>query len=117
MRLGDAFRMRGLNRVHAGALTLDLALGGGYPKGRGGGLWPESSGKTTLTLHANRRGPSAAVGVAAFVDAKHRPLDRGCLMPLPWAVVTLKNLLVSQPEYGRDGAGIVDQLVRSEPPL
>jgi recombination protein RecA len=70
MRLGDASRMR-VETISTGALTLDLALGGGYPKGRVVEVYgPESSGKTTLTLHAiaevQRRG-----GVAAFVDAEH----------------------------------------------
>ena len=69
MRLGDASRMR-IETSPTGALTLDLALGGGYPKGRVVEIYgPESSGKTTLTLHAiaevQRRG-----GVAAFVDAE-----------------------------------------------
>ena len=68
MRLGDASRMR-VETISTGALTLDLALGGGYPKGRVVEVYgPESSGKTTLTLHAiaevQKRG-----GVAAFVDA------------------------------------------------
>ena len=70
MRLGDASRMR-VETISTGALTLDLALGGGYPKGRVVEVYgPESSGKTTLTLHAiaevQRNG-----GVAAFVDAEH----------------------------------------------
>ena len=70
MRLGDASRMR-VETISTGALTLDLALGGGYPKGRVVEVYgPESSGKTTLTLHAiaevQKRG-----GVAAFVDAEH----------------------------------------------
>ena len=70
MRLGDASRMR-VETISTGALTLDLALGGGYPKGRVVEIYgPESSGKTTLTLHAiaevQKRG-----GVAAFVDAEH----------------------------------------------
>ena len=70
MRLGDASRMR-VETINTGALTLDLALGGGYPKGRVVEVYgPESSGKTTLTLHAiaevQKRG-----GVAAFVDAEH----------------------------------------------
>ena len=69
MRLGDASRSG--ETISTGALTLDLALGGGYPKGRVVEIYgPESSGKTTLTLHAiaevQRRG-----GVAAFVDAEH----------------------------------------------
>jgi len=108
MRLGDASRMR-VETFSTGALTLDLALGGGYPKGRVVEVYgPESSGKTTLTLHAiaevQRRG-----GVAAFVDAEH------ALDPLYAASlgVDIENLLVSQPDTGEMALEIVDQLVRS----
>ena len=108
MRLGDASRMR-VETISTGALTLDLALGGGYPKGRVVEVYgPESSGKTTLTLHAiaevQRRG-----GVAAFVDAEH------ALDPLYAASlgVDIENLLVSQPDTGEMALEIVDQLVRS----
>jgi len=108
MRLGDASRMR-VETLSTGALTLDLALGGGYPKGRVVEVYgPESSGKTTLTLHAiaevQRRG-----GVAAFVDAEH------ALDPVYAAAlgVDIENLLVSQPDTGEMALEIVDQLVRS----
>jgi recombination protein RecA len=108
MRLGDASRMR-IETTPTGALTLDLALGGGYPKGRVVEVYgPESSGKTTLTLHAiaevQRRG-----GVAAFVDAEH------ALDPVYAAAlgVDIENLLVSQPDTGEMALEIVDQLVRS----
>ncbi|QEY32166.1 recombinase RecA [Synechococcus sp. RSCCF101] len=108
MRLGDASRMR-VETISSGALTLDLALGGGYPKGRVVEIYgPESSGKTTLTLHAiaevQRRG-----GVAAFVDAEH------ALDPVYAAAlgVDIENLLVSQPDTGEMALEIVDQLVRS----
>jgi recombination protein RecA len=108
MRLGDASRMR-VETLSTGALTLDLALGGGYPKGRVVEVYgPESSGKTTLTLHAiaevQRRG-----GVAAFVDAEH------ALDPIYAAAlgVDIENLLVSQPDTGEMALEIVDQLVRS----
>ena len=108
MRLGDASRMR-IETSPTGALTLDLALGGGYPKGRVVEIYgPESSGKTTLTLHAiaevQRRG-----GVAAFVDAEH------ALDPVYAAAlgVEIENLLVSQPDTGEMALEIVDQLVRS----
>jgi len=95
MRLGDASRMR-VETISTGALTLDLALGGGYPKGRVVEVYgPESSGKTTLTLHAiaevQRRG-----GVAAFVDAEHA-LDPVYAASLG---VDVENLLVSQPDTG-----------------
>ena len=108
MRLGDASRMR-VETISTGALTLDLALGGGYPKGRVVEVYgPESSGKTTLTLHAiaevQRNG-----GVAAFVDAEH------ALDPVYAAAlgVDVENLLVSQPDTGEMALEIVDQLVRS----
>jgi len=108
MRLGDASRMR-VETINTGALTLDLALGGGYPKGRVVEVYgPESSGKTTLTLHAiaevQKRG-----GVAAFVDAEH------ALDPVYAAAlgVDIENLLVSQPDTGEMALEIVDQLVRS----
>jgi recombination protein RecA len=108
MRLGDASRMR-VETISTGALTLDLALGGGYPKGRVVEVYgPESSGKTTLTLHAiaevQKRG-----GVAAFVDAEHA-LDPVYAASLG---VDVENLLVSQPDTGEMALEIVDQLVRS----
>lgn len=108
MRLGDATRMR-VETISTGALTLDLALGGGLPKGRVIEIYgPESSGKTTVALHAiaevQRNG-----GVAAFVDAEHAldPTYAGALG------VDIENLLVSQPDTGEAGLEIVDQLVRS----
>ncbi|CAK6701274.1 recombinase RecA [Synechococcus sp. CBW1107] len=108
MRLGDASRMR-VETVSTGALTLDLALGGGYPKGRVVEVYgPESSGKTTLTLHAIAEVQRRA-GVAAFVDAEH------ALDPVYAAAlgVDIENLLVSQPDTGEMALEIVDQLVRS----
>ena len=95
MRLGDASKMR-VETISTGALTLDLALGGGYPKGRVVEIYgPESSGKTTLTLHAiaeiQRNG-----GVAAFVDAEPA-LDPVYAASLG---VDVENLLVSQPDTG-----------------
>ena len=108
MRLGDATRMR-VETISSGALTLDLALGGGLPKGRVIEIYgPESSGKTTLALHAlaevQRNG-----GVAAFVDAEHA-LDPTYAAALG---VDIANLLVSQPDTGESALEIVDQLVRS----
>ena len=108
MRLGDASKMR-VETISTGALTLDLALGGGYPKGRVVEVYgPESSGKTTLTLHAiaevQKRG-----GVAAFVDAEHA-LDPVYAASLG---VDIENLLVSQPDTGEMALEIVDQLIRS----
>lgn len=95
--------------VPTGALSLDLALGGGIPKGRIIEIYgPESSGKTTLTLHSvaefQKRG-----GVAAFVDAEHAldPQYAGRLG------VNLEQLLVSQPDSGEQALEIVETLVRS----
>ena len=108
MRLGDAARMN-VETISSGALPLDIALGGGLPKGRVIEIYgPESSGKTTLALHAisevQREG-----GVAAFVDAEHAldPVYAGALG------VDIENLLVSQPDSGEMALEIVDQLVRS----
>lgn len=108
MRLGDATRMK-VETISSGTLTLDLALGGGLPKGRVIEIYgPESSGKTTLALHAvaevQRNG-----GVAAFVDAEHA-LDPTYAAALG---VDIANLLVSQPDTGEAALEIVDQLVRS----
>ncbi|AUT01845.1 recombinase RecA [Nostoc sp. CENA543] len=108
MRLGDATRMR-VETISTGALTLDLALGGGLPKGRVIEIYgPESSGKTTVALHAiaevQREG-----GIAAFVDAEHA-LDPTYAAALG---VDIDNLLVSQPDTGEAALEIVDQLVRS----
>ena len=108
MRLGDASRMR-VETISTGALTLDLALGGGYPKGRVVEVYgPESSGKTTLTLHAIAEVQKGG-GVAAFVDAEHA-LDPVYAASLG---VDVENLLVSQPDTGEMALEIVDQLVRS----
>ncbi|MGI0486817.1 recombinase RecA [Pantanalinema rosaneae CENA516] len=108
MRLGDASRMK-VETIPSGALTLDLALGGGIPKGRVIEIYgPESSGKTTVALHAvaevQRNG-----GIAAFVDAEHA-LDPAYAAALG---VDIDNLLVSQPDTGEAALEIVDQLVRS----
>jgi recombination protein RecA len=108
MRLGEASRMQ-VATIPTGALTLDLALGGGIPKGRIIEVYgPESSGKTTVALHAlaevQRNG-----GVAAFVDAEHA-LDPVYAKSLG---VDIEELLVSQPDTGEMGLEVVDQLVRS----
>jgi recombination protein RecA len=108
MRLGDATRMK-VETIPTGALTLDLALGGGLPKGRVIEIYgPESSGKTTVALHAIAEVQKAG-GIAAFVDAEH------ALDPTYAAAVgvDISNLLVSQPDTGEAGLEIVDQLVRS----
>ncbi|MEQ8539467.1 MAG: recombinase RecA [Coleofasciculus sp. D1-CHI-01] len=108
MRLGDATRMK-VETISSGAITLDLALGGGLPKGRVIEIYgPESSGKTTLALHAVAEVQKSG-GVAAFVDAEHA-LDPTYSSALG---VDIANLLVSQPDSGESALEIVDQLVRS----
>ncbi|MEL7038888.1 MAG: recombinase RecA [Cyanobacteria bacterium J06592_8] len=108
VRLGDAPRMK-VETIPSGALTLDLALGGGIPKGRVVEIYgPESSGKTTLALHAIAEVQKAG-GIAAFVDAEHA-LDPTYASALG---VDIENLLVSQPDTGEMALEIVDQLVRS----
>lgn len=108
MRLGDATRMR-VETISSGALTLDLALGGGIPKGRVIEIYgPESSGKTTLALHAVAEVQKNG-GIAAYVDAEHA-LDPTYAAALG---VDTDNLLVSQPDTGEAALEIVDQLVRS----
>lgn len=108
MRLGDATRMR-VETISSGALTLDLALGGGLPKGRVIEIYgPESSGKTTLALHAVAEVQKNG-GIAAYVDAEHA-LDPTYAAALG---VDIENLLVSQPDTGEAALEIVDQLVRS----
>ncbi|MCP6759048.1 MAG: recombinase RecA [Fischerella sp. CENA71] len=108
MRLGDATRMR-VETISSGALTLDLALGGGLPKGRVIEIYgPESSGKTTLALHAVAEVQKNG-GIAAYVDAEHA-LDPTYAAALG---VDTENLLVSQPDTGESALEIVDQLVRS----
>ena len=108
MRLGDATRMK-VETISSGALTLDIALGGGLPKGRVIEIYgPESSGKTTLALHAVSEVQKAG-GVAAFVDAEHA-LDPTYAAALG---VDIENLFVSQPDNGESALEIVDQLVRS----
>ncbi len=111
MRLKDGESI--LNDVEAiptGSIALDIALGiGGYPKGRIIEIYgPESSGKTTLTLHAIASVQKAG-GVAAFIDAEHA-LDPAYARKLG---VKTDELLVSQPDYGEQALEIADMLVRS----
>lgn len=108
MRLGDATRMK-VETIPTGAMTLDLALGGGLPKGRVIEIYgPESAGKTTVALHALAEVQKMG-GIAAFVDAEHA-LDPTYAAQLG---VDIENLLVSQPDTGEMALEIVDQLVRS----
>lgn len=108
MRLGESTRIK-VETVASGAITLDLALGGGLPKGRVIEIYgPESSGKTTLALHAIAEVQKNG-GIAAFVDAEHA-LDPSYAKVLG---VDVENLIISQPDTGEMAMEIVDQLVRS----
>lgn len=108
MKLGDAYKIE-VETIPSGTLSLDLALGGGYPKGRIIEVYgPESSGKTTLTLHAIAEVQKAG-GTAAFIDAEHA-LDPSYAKRLG---VDTANLLVSQPDNGEQALEIVETLVRS----
>lgn len=110
MRLGKGGVAEPLESISTGALSLDLALGiGGVPRGRIIEIYgPESSGKTTLTLHIAAEAQKAG-GVAAFVDAEHA-LDVVYAKKLG---VNTDDLLVSQPDTGEQALEIVDMLVRS----
>ncbi len=108
MKLGEGYKAQ-VECTPTGSLSLDIALGGGIPKGRVVEIYgPESSGKTTLTLHAiaevQRRG-----GTAAFIDAEHA-LDPGYAKRIG---VDVENLLLSQPDNGEQALEIVETLVRS----
>ena len=112
MRLGTEEKNKtNMESISTGALSLDVALGiGGIPKGRIIEIYgPESSGKTTLTLHIAAEAQKAG-GVAAFVDAEHA-LDTGYAKKIG---VNLDELLVSQPDTGEQALEIVDMLVRSD---
>ena len=107
-RLGDTTTVD-VELVSSGLLSLDLALGGGYPKGRILEIYgPESSGKTTLTLHAIAEVQKQG-GTAAFIDAEHA-LDPAYARRLG---VDTDNLLVSQPDNGEQALEIAETLVRS----
>ncbi|GAU79095.1 recombinase RecA [Fusibacter sp. 3D3] len=110
MKLGDESAKMNIESIPTGSIDLDIALGiGGIPKGRVVEIYgPESSGKTTVTLHmiaeAQKRG-----GVAAFIDAEHAldPVYAGNIG------VAIDDLIVSQPDTGEQALEIVDALVRS----
>src|SRR5271167_3484617 len=111
MRLKEgASLLDGLQVIPSGSIGLDIALGiGGYPRGRIIEIYgPESSGKTTLTLHAIASAQKLG-GVAAFIDAEHA-LDPAYARKLG---VKTDELLVSQPDYGEQALEIADMLVRS----
>lgn len=109
MRLGDDNHLN-VETISTGSMELDIALGtGGLPKGRVVEIYgPESSGKTTLTLHAIAEAQKAG-GVAAFIDAEHA-LDPVYAKNIG---VDIDNLIVSQPDTGEQALEIVDALVRS----
>ena len=110
MKLGEAAANVQIETISTGSIALDLALGvGGLPRGRVVEIFgPESSGKTTLTLHCIAEAQRAG-GVAAFIDVEHA-LDPAYARSLG---VDLDNLLVSQPDTGEQALDIAEMLVRS----
>ncbi len=110
MRMGKGAIVEPVQVISTGSLGLDLALGvGGLPRGRVVEIYgPESSGKTTLMLHAIAEAQKRG-GVAAFIDAEHA-LDIGYAKKLG---IKVDELLVSQPDYGEQALEITDMLVRS----
>ncbi len=109
MKMGDSPVVE-VEVIPSGSLGLDIALGvGGYPRGRVVEIYgPESSGKTTLALHAIAEAQKKG-GIAAFVDAEHA-FDRFYAQNLG---VDVENLIISQPDYGEQALEIVDNLIRS----
>jgi len=109
MKMGDS-PVEEVEVIPTGSLGLDLALGvGGYPKGRVIEIYgPESSGKTTLTLHAIAEAQKKG-GIAAFIDAEHA-FDRYYAASLG---VDIENLIISQPDNGEQALEIADNLIRS----
>ena len=109
MKMGDSPN-ENVESISSGSLGLDIALGvGGYPKGRVVEIYgPESSGKTTLTLHAIAECQKKG-GIAAFIDAEHA-FDRFYAENLG---VDIENLIISQPDHGEQALEIADNLIRS----
>lgn len=109
MKMGDS-AVEDVDVIPTGSLGLDVALGvGGYPRGRVIEIYgPESSGKTTLTLHAMAEAQKKG-GIAAFIDAEHA-FDRGYAEKLG---VDIENLIISQPDNGEQALEIADNLIRS----
>ncbi|MDR0658127.1 MAG: recombinase RecA [Mediterranea sp.] len=109
MKMGDE-SVEQVEVIHSGSVTLDIALGvGGYPRGRIIEIYgPESSGKTTLAIHAIAEAQKAG-GIAAFIDAEHA-FDRFYAEKLG---VDIDNLLISQPDNGEQALEIAEQLIRS----
>lgn len=110
MRLGEASASMNVQVVPSGSLSLDIALGaGGYPRGRVIEVYgPESSGKTTVSLHAIAQIQKSG-GTAAFIDAEHA-LDPTYAQALG---VNIDELLISQPDNGEQALEITEQLIRS----
>ena len=109
MKMGDK-AVEEVETIPSGSLGLDLALGvNGYPRGRVIEIYgPESSGKTTLTLHAIAEAQKAG-GIAAFIDAEHA-FDRNYAEKLG---VDIENLIISQPDNGEQALEIAENLIRS----
>ena len=109
MKLGEE-QIENIEVIPTGSIALDAALGvGGYPKGRIIEIYgPESSGKTTLAIHAIAEAQKAG-GIAAFIDAEHA-FDRFYAEKLG---VDVENLLISQPDNGEQALEIAEQLIRS----
>jgi recombination protein RecA len=109
MKMSDQ-NVQDVDAIPSGSLGLDIALGiGGYPRGRVVEIFgPESSGKTTLTLHAIAEAQKAG-GIAAFIDAEHA-FDRDYAQNLG---VDIDNLIISQPDNGEQALEITDNLIRS----
>lgn len=109
MKMGDK-PVEEIDAISTGSLGLDLALGvGGLPRGRVIEIYgPESSGKTTLTLHAIAEAQKKG-GIAAFIDAEHA-FDRFYAEKLG---IDVDNLIISQPDYGEQGLEIAENLIRS----
>lgn len=109
MKLGDS-AIADVPVIPSGSVGLDIALGvGGYPRGRVIEIYgPESSGKTTLAIHAIAEAQKAG-GIAAFIDAEHA-FDRFYASKLG---VDIENLLISQPDNGEQALEITDHLIRS----
>lgn len=109
MKLGDK-QVVDVDAISTGSLTLDIALGiGGFPRGRIVEIYgPESSGKTTLAIHAIAEAQKAG-GIAAFIDAEHA-FDKNYAEALG---VDTENLLISQPDNGEQGLEITENLIRS----
>ena len=109
MKLGDE-HIEKVDVIPTGSISLNVALGvGGYPKGRIIEIYgPESSGKTTLAIHAIAEAQKTG-GIAAFIDAEHA-FDRFYAAALG---VDIENLLISQPDNGEQALEIADQLIRS----